>query len=295
VKGGNPSYIAALQNLDGDMPQYIADNTDDELSHWFFLNTYLKSKGAQPVNLDKFRTLPSSQATGAKQIGRLTNLLSLDVDTSWYVRYRSEENPDLGGKFPQAVTITNEPAIPLNDADTPPGNPAPVPPTTKQELRMQAIANTAGFHFAYIEQGGSSLYPILALKATNLEVLRILLSIGGVEIDHFAVWHDKAGNAVSQPLAGVTDPETGVTFPDFNARNSKLFQTNLIFPEPCDFIAGEALPPCSVIRPTLTQNGGAVATIKSFTADKLFEGQSDEFFDTVLALAHAADAAKREL
>ena len=160
---------------------------------------------------------------------------------------------------------------------------------------MQAIANTAGFHFAYIEQGGSSLYPILALKATNLEVLRILLSIGGVEIDHFAVWHDKAGNAVSQPLAGVTDPETGVTFPDFNARNSALFQTNLIFPEPCDFIAGEALPPCSVIRPTLTENGGAVATIKSFTADNLFEGQSDEFFDTVMTLAREADAARREL
>jgi hypothetical protein len=295
VKGGNPAYILALQNLDGDMPQYIADNTDDEFSHWFFLNAYLKSKGADPVNLDRFRTLPSSKATGAKQIGRLTNLLSLNVDTSWYVRYRSEENPDLGAKFPQAVTITDEPAIPLDDADTPPGNPAPVPPTTAQERRMQAIANTAGFHFAYIEQGGASLYPILALRATNLEVLRILLSIGGVEIDHFAVWHDKAGNAVAQPLAGVIDPETGVTFPDFNARNSELFQTNLIFPEPCDFIAGEALPPCSVIRPTLTENGGAVATIKSFTADKLFEGQSDEFFNTVMTLAREADAARREL
>jgi hypothetical protein len=141
------------------MPQYIADNTDDEFSHWFFLNAYLKSKGADPVNLDRFRTLPSSKATGAKQIGRLTNLSSLNVDTSWYVRYRSEENPDLGAKFPQAVTITDEPAIPLDDADTPRGNPAPVPPSTAQR-RMQAIANTAGVHFAYIEQGGASLYPI---------------------------------------------------------------------------------------------------------------------------------------
>jgi Ferritin-like domain len=293
VNGGNPAYILALQNLDGDMPQYISDNTDDEISHAAFLNAYLKSKGAEPVNLDRFRTLPSSKATGAKQIGRLTNLLSLDVDTSWYTRYRSEENPDLGGKFPQAVTITNEPAIPLDDVDTPPNMQQPNPPTTAKARRMQAIANTAGFHFAYIEQGGSSLYPILALKATNLEVLRILLSIGGVEIDHFAVWHDKAGNAVAQPLAGVIDPETGVTFPDLNARQSELVQTNLIFPEPCDFIAGEALPPCSVIRPTLAQNGGAVATIKSFTADKLFEGQSAEFFDAVMALARAADAAKR--
>src|SRR5712691_4439731 len=84
VNGGNPSYIQALQNLDGDMPQYITDNTDDELSHAAFLNAYLMSKGAQPVNLDAFRRLPSSKATGAKNIGRLTNLLRLDVDTSWW-------------------------------------------------------------------------------------------------------------------------------------------------------------------------------------------------------------------
>jgi len=30
VQGGNPAYMAALSNLDGDMPQYISDNTDDE-------------------------------------------------------------------------------------------------------------------------------------------------------------------------------------------------------------------------------------------------------------------------
>jgi hypothetical protein len=62
---GNPAYTAALAVLDDDMPQYIHDNTDDEFSHWFFLNAYLASKGAEPVNLDQFRTLPSSQATGA--------------------------------------------------------------------------------------------------------------------------------------------------------------------------------------------------------------------------------------
>ena len=102
-----------------------------------------------------------------------------------------------------------------------------------------------------------ALYPTLAFKATDPEVLRILISIGGVEIDHFGLWHDKAGNAVAQPLAGVTDPETGLTFPDLNARNSELDQTNLILPEPCEFIS-KNLPQCSVIRPTLTQNGGAV-------------------------------------
>src|SRR5579859_5357560 len=144
ASGGNPNYIQALRNLDNDMPQYITDNTDDELSHAAFLNAYLMSKGEQPVNLDAFRTLPSSQATGAKQIGRLTNLMKLNVDTSWYTRYRSTQNPDFGATFPQAVNIMNEPAIPVNDADTPPSQPQPVPPATSQQSRMQAIANTAG-------------------------------------------------------------------------------------------------------------------------------------------------------
>src|SRR5579864_3138009 len=292
VNGGNPAYMAALQNLDSDMPQYIADNTDDEISHAAFLNAYLESKGAPTVNLDEFRTLPSSKATGAKQIGRLTNLQSLNVDTSWYVRYRSADNPDLGATFPQAVTIQQEPAIPLNDTETPPNKPAPVPPVGAQERRMQAIANTAGFHFAYIEQGGSSLYSTMSLKATSLEVLRIIVSIGGVETNHFSLWHDKAGNAVAQPLAGVVDPETGLTFPDLNAKGGELNQTNLILPEPCTFLH-RSLPPCSIVRPTIDQLGGAVATIDSFTADRLFEGQSPKFFKTVHRLAHEADAASR--
>src|SRR6201994_56617 len=294
VAGGNPAYMAALSNLDGDMPQYIADNTDDEESHAAFLNAYLRSKGARPVNLDEFRTLPSSQATGAKRKGRLTNLQTLDVDTSWYVRYRSTENPDLTATFPQAVHITHQPAIPLHDADPHPNLPAPVPPQTASESRMQAIANTAGFHFAYIEQGGPSLYSIMALKATSLEVLRIIVSVGGVETNHFSLWHDKAGNAVAQPLAGVTDPKTGVTFPDLNAKGGELRQTNLILPEPCDFL-NEDLPECSIVRPTLDDNGGALATIKSFTADRLFEGQSPKFFRTLHQLARDADAAQREL
>ena len=293
VNGGNSAYMAALSNLDGDMPQYISDNTDDERSHAAFLNAYLRSKGASPVNLDEFRTLPSSKATGARQIGRLTNLQSLDVDTSWYVRYRSTKNPDLGATFPQAVNIHHEPAIPLNDTDTPPGLSAPVPPVGAQEMRMQAIANTAGFHFALIEQGGSSLYSVMALKASSLEVLRIIVSIGGVETNHFSLWHDKAGNAVAQPLAGVTDPQTGVTFPDLNARGGELNQTNLILPEPCEFLHKD-LPDCSVVRPTLDRLGGAVAAINGFTADRLFEGQSPKFFRTVRQLAREADAAQRQ-
>ena len=296
VLGGNPAYIAALSNLDGDMPQYVADNTDDELSHAAFLNAYLASRGAEPVDLDAFRTLPSSQATGAKNIGRLTNLLKLNVDLSWYTRYRSTNNPDLGAHFKGPIKIENQPAIPISDTDTPPDTviPSASPQNpgssfTGDAARMQAIANTAGFHFAFIEQGGASLYPTLAFKAKDPEVLRVFVSIGGVEIDHFGLWHDKGGNAVAQPLALVTDPETGLTFPDLNALNSELDQTNLILPEPCAFISTN-LPRCSVIRPTTTRNGGAVATIKAFTDDLLFLGQSPGFFNFINQLAVTADS-----
>jgi ferritin-like protein len=303
---GNPPYIAALQNLDGDMPQYITDNNDDELSHAAFLDAYLRAHGAESVDLDPFRILQGSTATGVDKtkIGkRLTNLLSLNVDLSWYTRYRSGQNPDLGAIIKGPFTISNEPGIPLNDNDTPPTVvvPAPPIPATAAVQRIQAIANTAGFHFAFIEQGGTSLYPTLALKATSEEVLRILLSIGGVEIDHFSLWHDKAGNAVSQPLAGVTDPETKLTFPDLNNPATlaqlhlqlELTQTNKIQPEPCAFLQTQGLPACSIIRPTSTQLGGAVATVTSFAADGLFNGQPDGFFQLAMQLATAADNVKR--
>jgi hypothetical protein len=291
--GGNPAYTLALQNLDGDMPQYITDNTDDELSHAEFLAAYLHSRGVRALNLDRFRTLPSSQATGARQIGRLTNLMNLNVDLSWYTRYRSGRNPDFGAAFQGPFVIKNQPAIPLNDADTPPATNPTIPISGRDASRIQAIANTAGFHFAFIEQGGASLYPTLAFKATDPTVLRILISIGGVEVDHFGLWHDKGGNAVAQPLAGVVDPVTGLSFPDLNNPATELTQTNKILPEPCDFINKE-LPKCSVIRPTSTANGGAVATVKAFIADGLFLGQSDEFFDLSLQLAEAADGVDRD-
>ena len=284
VDAANSGYVAALSILDGDMPQYIADNTDDEISHETFLNAYLASKGANTVNLDEFRTLPSSQASGAKQIGRLTNLMQLTVDTSWWTRYRSGRNPDLGATFPQAIPSLNvgqHPAIPRTDAEL--GDPNNI------SNHVQAIANTAGFHFAFIEEGGSSLYPTLAQKVTNLEVLRILLSIGPTETSHFQTWHDKAGNAPA-----VTDGT--LVFPDFNAPalNGEDLKKNLIMPEPCEFIS-RRLPPCSIIRPTATQGGGAVAAINGFIQDGLFIGQKKEFLQLLLSLASEADQAKREL
>src|SRR5712671_688948 len=248
-----PAYITGLLVLDGDMPQYISDNTDDEISHHRFLNNYLASKGAKTIDLTKeFAILPPSQVTGVPQKGRLTNLKQLTVDTSWWTRYRSETaNPDFGGKFPNAVPDLargQHPAIPLDDGDLVLDNSGNI------SNHLQAIANTAGFHFAFIEQGGSSLYPALAQKVTNLEVLRILLSIGGSEIAHFQTWHDKAGNAPH--LSDVVDPVTGVkvTFPDLNSPpfGGENFQTNLIMPEPTAFMSRQ-LPACSIIRPTETK------------------------------------------
>jgi len=184
------SYQVALSNLDGDGPQYITSNTIDEISHATFLNAYLESKGADPVNLDEFRTLQGSTATGAQDLGRLTNLMHLNVDTSWFTRYRSTTNPDFGATFPQAVTITNRTAIPITDADL-----------NGSAAHIQVIANTAAFHFGSIEQGGSSLYAAMAQKASHPEVLQIALGIGGDEVAHFLEWVDFAGNGVQQPVA----------------------------------------------------------------------------------------------
>ncbi|GHO92767.1 hypothetical protein KSF_028150 [Reticulibacter mediterranei] len=279
---GNKPYTAALATLDEDMDQYIHDNTEDEISHFTFLNAYLVSKGADPVNLDKFRTLQGSQATGAqKNKRRLTNLMQLTVDTSWWTRYRSRtKNPDIDHpSFPQAIPDLSKgkfPAIPRNDHDL------------KPQDHIQAIANTAAFHFGFIEQGGTSLYPSLAQRVTNSEVLRILLSIGPTETQHFQTWQDKAGNA--PPL---TDPTNGLRFPNLNAPpfGGEDFQTNLIMPEPTIFL-NRKFPVCSIIRPTETE-GAAMGAVNALTADGLFIGQSKEFFATLKDLATQADNAQR--
>ncbi|PWU03423.1 MAG: hypothetical protein C5B51_19065 [Terriglobia bacterium] len=284
---GNPAYTEALSNLDEDFPQYVHDNTDDEFTHQNFLNAYLMSKGAAPVNLEPFRTLPGSTATGSSGKLRLTNLMQLTLDTSWYTRYRSStQNPDLNPNFvfPQAVPGLHSgqfTAIPRTDADLSPA------------AHLQAIANTAAFHMPTIEQGGNSLYPSLAQRVTNVEVLRILLSIGPTETCHFQIWHDKAGAAVSSPLAPLTDPTNGLTFPDLNSPpfGGEDFQTNLIMPEPCPFLSN-SLPPCSIIRPTQTE-GAAMGAVNFLTAMGLFIGQSPAFFRLLQDLARAADNARR--
>jgi ferritin-like protein len=284
---GNPTYTGKLANLDADFAQYIHDNTDDEITHFTFLNAYLESKGEAPVNLDKFRTLPGSKATGSSGQPRLTNLMQLTLDTSWWTRYRSDaHNPDLEPNFvfPQAVPDLHKgqfTAIPRTDADVEP------------DAHIQAIANTAAFQMPTVEQGGSSLYPAMALRATSVEVLRILISIGPVETMHFQTWSDKAGNAVSDPLAPLTDPTNGLTFPNLNVSpGGEQFQTNLIMPEPCPFISRK-LPKCSIVRPTETR-GVAMSVVQFLTAMGLFIGQSKEFFRLMRDLAEDADNARRE-
>src|ERR1700736_2491119 len=294
--GGNAAYITALQILDGDMPQYITDNTDDEFSHQAFIRAYLVSKGANTADIDllagpTFRTIPGSTAIGSSGKKRLTNLTMLTIDTSYWGRYRSADtNPDLGDtSFAQAVPTLNmglHTAIPRTNDDT------------KDTKLINAIAFTAGFHFAFIEQGGTSLYPTLAQKVTNLEVRRILLSIGRSETMQFKTWQDKAGNAL--PLDMVHDPvnKSTVTFTDLHAglgesanetdNQGKVLQANLIMPEPTHFLDPK-FTPVAIIRPTSTKLNGAVAAVQGFVTDNLFldptTGRNTGIVDVLMDLA----------
>ncbi len=311
LNGGNAAYTQALQILDGDMPQYIHDNTDDEISHARFLGNYLESKGVEPVDLSNFRHLPSSTADGARQVGRLTNLTQLTIDTSFWSRYRSVTNPDFDpmAKFVQAVPSLNvgqHTAIPRSNDDTA-GSVINLSDPTQSTFtdHLKAIAFTAGFHFAFIEQGGSSLYPTLAQHVTNLEVLRILLSIGPSETMHFQTWQDKAGNAT--PLTDVDAiNKSTVTFTTLSAAqgetdpeslNGDTLQANLIMPEPTHFL-DKKFGPVAIVRPTSTRLNGATAAVNGFIQDGLFldpkTKKNTGIVPVLLQLAEEADEARRQ-
>lgn len=267
---GNEDFHEALTKIDPALVRYVCDDRDDERSHAELINAFLVSVGASPVNLDPFRTLPSVKVMGAQNRGRLTNLTALTVDTSWYARYRSKGNPDFGDTFPQIVKIVNRPTVPTTNGIG--------------DHQALAIAQTAAFHFATIEQGGSSLYNSLLTKVTDLDVLAILGSIGPTEVYHFAVFH-----SVLENIRGING--NGVHFPDLQD-NPELNQA--IFPEPCKFLRN-GLPLCSVIRPRSTEKAGAVAAATGLVNSGLFQGQPQAFFDAVVALATAADNATRHL
>lgn len=267
----NREYNTALRRIDRSLVRYICDDRDDERSHAHLINAFLQFIGEEPVNLDAFRVLPSVQADGAQQVGRLTSLTNLTVDTSWYNRYRGVGNPDLGDSFEQIVTIKNRTTVP-----------------TSRNLRSRdakAAAYTACFHFCAIEQGGASLYTSLLPKVTNLDVLRILAAIGPTEFYHFAAFHKSLERQTG------FDVDKDLVFPDFE-RNRNLSEA--IFPEPCAFLSRD-FPLCSIVRPSNTENAGAVAAATGLVQSGLFAGQSQAFFDAVVALATAADAAQRQL
>ncbi|MCU0647086.1 MAG: ferritin-like domain-containing protein [Gemmatimonadaceae bacterium] len=271
----NPEFNAALRRIDPALVRYVNDDRDDERSHAQLINAFLAAIGEAPVNLDAFRTLPSVDAQGAAREGRLTTLTNLTVDTSWYTRYRGAGNPDFDDAFAQIVTITNRPTVPT--------------PDVSKRGQVQAAAHAAAFHFAAIEQGGGSLYASLMPKVTSLDVLRILASIGPTEVYHFAAFHKSL-----EGIFGLTAGD-GLVVPDL--RNNRAL-AEAIFPEPCRFLRND-FPLCSVIRPIGTAAAGAQAAATGLVQSGLFGqpgqpgGQSPAFFDAVVALAQAADAATR--
>ena len=262
----NKDYRKALEKIDSAIVTYICDDRDNEQSHANFINAYLVSIGQQPVNLDGFRTLPSSSAQGAQQKGRLTDLMALNVDTSWYTRYRTNSNPDLGDNPPQIATIANQPTIPL-------GN--------EKGKDLDVIAASAVFHFCAIEQGGASLYDSFLTKTSSLDVLSIVASIGPVEFYQFGTFQTSL-----QGIKGASNG--GTTIPDL--MGSPDVQHSL--PAPAKFFA-PGFPLNSVLRPRSTEKAGAVAAANGLVASGLFKGQSNAFLGAVVQLAQAADAATR--
>jgi hypothetical protein len=98
---------------------------------------------------------------------------------------------------------------------------------------------------------------------------------------------------VQPPIAPLTDPTNGLTFPNFDETFNPALQTNLIFPVPCEFISAK-LPRCAVIRPT-NPKGIAAGVVKFLTNMGLFKGQPAAFFKALSTLAGQADAAERSL
>jgi hypothetical protein len=264
LANGNPAFKAALNNIDNDMTSYVTQNTADEFAHQAFINQFLIAVNREPVDLSAFKRLPSSQATGAQQVGRLTSLMHLNVDTSWYLRYRSSDNPDFGAKFGQVETIVNRPGIPLNDNYT--------------ANQIQAIANTAAFHFAMIEQGGTSLYPTVSPNVTSRMALKVVTNIGPTEAMHFMLWNEKAGSIPA------VDSGDGLVF-------TAPPQPAKIFPTPCTFFSS-TLPLCSVVRPTSDALNGPMAVVNFLKTTGLFFGQGADFFAELTELAADAEAAR---
>jgi hypothetical protein len=266
----NEGYREALSNTDPSFAQYIVDTARDERSHATFIAAYLTSIGVDPVDLSSFYQLEPPRVEGLTQTPRLTNLTNLTVDTSWYVRYRTSINPDFNQTAPQFLTIADRPTIPTSNR------------VDRSDLRL--IADSAAFHFAAIEQGGTSLYAQFLPKVSSHQVLQIVAGIGPVEAIHFGVFQTSL-----EGLKGDATADGKLVFPDL--RNNALLSES-VMPAPCNFIS-ESLPLSSVVRPASTKFGGATAAATGLVKSGLFSGQPPSFFTAVTELAQAADAAQR--
>jgi len=287
---GNESFASPWQVLDGDMPTYVNQNTRDEsrirtssINIWF---PKPACRGSQP-----FQNPPQQPGDRRhKTAKRLTNLMNLTVDTSWFLRYRLSGNPDFGTLFPRSSLCKICPAFRTALA---------LANGRHERIRNQLIANTAGFHFATVEQGGSSLYLSFLGKVTNLEVLRIVGSIGGTEIMHFQTWSDKAGNS---PM--LTDAHGNVVFPQLptspdlpkprqrdRPRQPRRHQSNharsvQIHQRASPGVLGDP----SVLHAPGRRRGHH----RILQGHGSLQGQSDGFFSMVNELAAEADAAVRQ-
>jgi hypothetical protein len=263
---GNRGFRAALIDIDDGQPDYAIDTQEDEDSHARFINAYLASIGEQPVNLDPFRTIMPPAVTGLRPVGRLTNLTELSVDTSYYTRYRGVRNPDFGASFRQIARIAGKPAIPTGNG--------------LSARQLSGVAQTAAFHFAAIEQGGTSLYAQFLPFVSGKEVLRILGSIYATEAIHYAVFRDSL-----EGIRGFDSGDGKLVIPNLTEGRR---ESRRVMPRPCDFLRTD-LPKCSVIRPTAPANAGARAAAGGLVASGLFKGQPPAFFAALTALARAAD------
>ena len=252
------------------MVRYNHDIRRDEASHAHYINAALKAYGQAPTNLDEFHTLHMPQVQGSNGARYITNLTDLTVDTSWYTKLRSHENPDFGAAPVQLVELKNVAGIPTSD--------------NLSEDQYQAAANVATFHSPSIDEAGTSIYAHFLSKVSDVRSVNVLACILPVEAIHFTGF-----NKALEGLPGLSID--GITFP--NLRGDPSYAQG-IFPTPCPFISKE-LPNISVIRPVNSPNVGAVALVNKLVASNLFKGQTNAFFDAAMKLAEAADAAQRSL
>ena len=276
AEGAQNPYQLALQFLDDRASRYITENAVDEISHSTYLNAYLESEGADPVNFDRFRSLPGSLSKIAQDTGRLTNLLHLSMDTSWLFHARQMEDSKIDP--PGIVRITNRPAIPHTDADL--GNAA----------RIQEIAKTAALHFGYVEHLVSSLYATFSNKVQRAKVLKVALGIGGNEVAHLLGWMDSGYGSLWAPFQCARALAQIPSSADEATMAARFISSGLNFPIPPsptnEFLAG-----CATLLPVEARYGGAVDTINLFSQNGIFVGQSPEFLWMLLQMAEDADSA----